>query len=246
MDSSDVAKNRTFWNRESDEYQRRNAEFITHDEIRWGLWQLPDAELGVRGDVSGRDVLELGSGGGQFGMTLARSGARVTGLDVSEKQLEHARANGVDFPLVLGSADDVPLPDASFDLVVADHGANRFVDPHRFVPEAARLLRPGGLFVFSGSTPFELVCLDVETDKMTTGLQRDYFGMHRVEFPEGVVEFELAYGEWIRVFRTSGFVVEDLVEVQPPPGVESTYRDADETAWARRWPMEQIWKVRKV
>jgi hypothetical protein len=70
--------------------------------------------------------------------------------------------------------------------------------------------------------------------------------MRRVEFPEGVVEFELAYGDWIRVFRASGFVVEDLVEVQPPPGVESTYRDADETAWARRWPMEQIWKVRKV
>jgi hypothetical protein len=52
-------------------------------------------------------------------------------------------------------------------------------------------------------------------------------------------------GEWIRLFRGSGFVIEDLIEVRPPERAASTYRTAEETEWARRWPMDQIWKVRK-
>ena len=59
------------------------------------------------------------------------------------------------------------------------------------------------------------------------------------------VEFTLPQGDWIRLFRVNGLVVERLHEVQPPEGAESTYRSAEETTWARRWPMEQIWKVRK-
>jgi len=244
MGSPDVARNRAFWDEQSDEYQRRNAEFIAHPDVRWGLWQITDAELGALGAVAGKNVLELGCGAGQFGAALARAGARVTGLDVSPRQLEHARASGVEFPLVLGSADALPLPDASFDLVVADHGANRFVDPYAFVPEVARVLRPGGLFVFSGSTPFDWACWEEATDAMSERLQRDYFGMHRMEL-EDHVEFDLGYGDWIRLFRANGFVVEDLVEVRPPEGASSSYRSAADTAWARRWPMEQIWKVRK-
>jgi SAM-dependent methyltransferase len=244
MDSSDVAKNRAFWDKESNEYQRRNAAHIDHPDTRWGLWQLPDSELGVLGEVAGKDVLELGCGAGQFGLTLARRGARMVGLDISARQLEHARANGVEFPLVLGSAGAVPLPDESFDLVVADHGANRFVDPEAFVPEVARLLRSGGRFVFSGSTPFEAMCWDEQTESLGTELLLDYFGLHRIEGDDHV-EFELGYGHWIRLFRANGLIVEDLVEVRPPEGVHSTYRSVEESAWARRFPMEQIWSVRK-
>ncbi|HWB23255.1 MAG TPA: methyltransferase domain-containing protein, partial [Gaiellaceae bacterium] len=141
--------------------------------------------------------------------------------------------------------DAAPFSDASFDLVVADHGANRFVDPYDFVPEVARLLRPGGLFVFSGSSPLELLFWDDAADTITTELRRDYFGSYRTEVVDGPVEFDLGYGDWIRLFRANGFTIEDLVEVRPPEGAESSYRDDVATAWARRWPMEQIWKVRK-
>jgi SAM-dependent methyltransferase len=244
MGSSDVSTNRAFWDDKSDEYQRRNTAHITHPDTRWGMWQQPESELGVLGDVAGKDVLELGCGGAQFGLTLARRGARVTGLDVSRKQLDHAVANGADFPLVLGSADAVPLPDESFDLVVADHGANRFVDPAGFVPEVARLLRPGGRFVFCGSTAFEAICWDAANGSVGTELLHDYFGLRRLE-EDDHVEFELGYGDWIRLFRANGLAIEDLVELRPSEGAESTYRDAAETAWARRFPMEQIWSVRK-
>ena len=249
--SPDAAHNRANWDRRSDEYQERNAEFIGRkDEPRWGMWQLPDSELGILGELDGKDVLELGCGAAQWSILLARRGARVVGLDNSGRQLEHARelmaAAGVDFPLVHASADEVPLPDASFDVVFCDHGAMTFADPYRTVPEAARLLRPGGLLAFSHSTPLAMCCFDDETETMQRRLLTPYFGMHRYdELPDEPVEFNLPYGEWIRLFRENGFRIETLVEVRPPEAADSTYRTAEETEWARSWPMEEIWRCRK-
>lgn len=247
--SDHAAHNRALWDRAAADYQARHREHIGRPEPRWGMWQLPEDELGILGDVAGKDVLELGCGAAQWSLLLAGRGARVVGLDNSARQLEHARAAieaaGLDFPLVHASAESVPLPDASFDVVFADHGANRFSDPYLWVPEAARLLRSGGLLAFSGGTPFEALCWSPAEDRQTTTLQRDYFGLRRIEDPEGYVEFELPYGDWIGLFRASGLVVEELLEIRPPAGAVSTYRTAEETEWARSWPMEQIWRVRK-
>jgi SAM-dependent methyltransferase len=249
MSSSDALRNRGYWDRTSDEYQARNADFIGRPEPRWGMWRLPESELGILGDVTGKDVLELGCGAAQWATLLARQGARMVGLDNSERQLEHARelmtAAGVDFPLVHSGAEQVPLPDASFDVVFCDHGAMTFADPYLTVPEVSRLLRPGGLFAFSHVTPLEWVCWDNETDTIGTRLVMDYFALHRFADDEPV-EFNLPYGEWIRLFRANGLWVEALIEIRPPEGAESTYRSAEETEWARSWPMEEIWKCRKI
>ena len=214
------------------------------------MWQLPDSELGIMGGVEGKDVLELGCGAAQWSILLAGRGARIVGLDNSIRQLEHARelmaAAGVDFPLVHASAEDVPLPDASFDVVFCDHGGMTFGDPYLTVPEAARLLRPGGLFAFSHSTPLTMCCWSDDWEQVERRLTRPYFGMHRFdELPDEPVEFNLPYGEWIRLFREHGFRIEALVEVRPPEGAETTYRTAEETEWARSWPMEEIWRCRK-
>jgi SAM-dependent methyltransferase len=144
------AQNRASWNADSDDYQARHGEQLASSTgLAWGTYQRPEAELGVLGEVAGKDMLELGCGAAQWSIALAKLGARPVGIDLSERQLEHARRlmaeAGVDFPLVLGSAEHVPLPDASFDIVFCDHGAMTFADPYRTVPEAARLLRPGGL-----------------------------------------------------------------------------------------------------
>jgi SAM-dependent methyltransferase len=247
--SEHARANRALWDRDADEYQERHREHIGQRDPRWGIWQIPEDELQVLGDVSGKDVLELGCGAAQWSIRLAARGARVVGLDNSERQLEHARkamaAVGVKFPLVHASAERVPLPEASFDVVFADHGANRFSDPYLWVPEAARLLRSRGLLAFSGATPIEDLCWSEDEEVLTTALQRDYFGMNRKKWQEGLVEFNLVYGDWIRLFRRSGFLVEDLIEIRPPEGAVSTYRNEEETEWARRWPMEHIWRVRK-
>ena len=243
MSSSDAERNRAFWDQRSDEYQAAHREHIGRPEPRWGIWQLPEAELRVLDDVAGKDVLELGCGAAQWSLLLAAQGARCVGLDNSERQLEHARAAGADFPLVYGSADSLPFPDGSFDLVFCDHGATSFADPYRVVPEVARVLRRGGSFAFSLTGSFAWLCWDDEADRVDAALHHDYFGLHRHEDADGSVTFQLPVGEWIRLFRRNGLAVEDLVEPRPPEDATTTY--GFDLGWARRWPLEQIWKVRK-
>jgi SAM-dependent methyltransferase len=245
--SSDSARNRAHWDRTAAEYQERHGEFIGRAEPRWGVWQIPESELQVLGDVAGKDVLELGCGAAQWSTLLAQRGARPVGLDNSSAQLDHARRlmaeAGVDFPLVHASAEEVPLPDESFDVVFCDHGAFTFADPYGLVPECRRVLRPGGLLAFSHMSPFA-ECAVSEAEMIEPVLHRDYFGMYR--FGKGdPVEFNLPYGEWIRLFREHGLEVEALIEPRPAPDATSTYWEESERDWARRWPSEAIWKVRK-
>ena len=62
---------------------------------------------------------------------------------------------------------------------------------------------------------------------------------------DGTVDYQLTYGEWIRLFRSCGLLVEDLIELRPDAGSDSTYVGYAEVAWARDFPGEHIWKVRK-
>jgi ubiquinone/menaquinone biosynthesis C-methylase UbiE len=237
------------WEASSDSYEQRHALALSGGQaMAWGMWRIPEAELHVLDHVVGRDILELGCGAARWSIALAGRGARPVGLDVSSRQLQHARRlmaeAGVNFPLIEASAEDVPLPANSFDTVFCDWGAMTFCDPERTVPEASRLLRLGGLFAFATGTPIQFLAKVLKTDQLTEHLVNDYFGMRRLEWDDEV-DFQLTYGEWIRLFRRTGFVVEELIETQPPQGATSTYRDEAETAWARRWPMENIWKLRK-
>lgn len=246
----DAARNRASWDAFSDEYQAKHGGQLAESGGRaWGTSQIQEAELQVLGDVAGKDILELGCGAAQWSIALARAGARPVGLDLSARQLEHARRlmaeAGVDFALLNASAEAVPLGDHSFDIVFCDHGAMTFADPYRTVPEVSRLLRPGGLFAFSHHSPIETICWPLEAARVGDRLVLDYFGMHRIDDGEDV-SYQLPYGEWIRLFRANGFVVEDLIEPRPRPGATSTYRDADELAWARRWPAESIWRLRRL
>jgi SAM-dependent methyltransferase len=246
--SEHARRNRRYWDATADDYQARHGAFIGRPEPRWGIWQLPEDELRILGDVRGKDVLELGCGAAQWSILLAKRGAWPVGLDNSDRQLDHARRlmseAGVDFPLVHASAESVPLADASFDVVFCDHGAIGWADPHGAVPEAARLLRPEGVLAFCITSPIATLCWDPSSGLMDRRLHRDYFGLHRLEDDESV-RFQLPYGEWIGLLQRHGLAVEDLVEPRPPPGARSTYWDESEVRWAQRWPSEAIWKARK-
>ena len=130
---------------------------------------------------------------------------------------------GVDFPLVHASAEAVPLPDASFDIVFCDHGAMSFADPYRTVPEVARLLRPGGLFAFSHHSPIETICWPLAPKRSASSWCSTTSGCTVIDDGEEIV-FQLPYGEWIRLFRANGLMVEDLVEPRPRRGATSSYR----------------------
>jgi SAM-dependent methyltransferase len=240
--------NRRTWDRMSVWYQEHHGIDISARPDAWGAWRIPEAELRVLPGVRGHDVLELGCGGGQWSVWLAGQGARVTGLDLSGQQLEHARraaaAAGVALDLVQASAETVPFAAASFDLILSDHGAMSWGDPDRTLPEAARVLRPGGLLVFCVTSPLFRVCWDDALDRPGERLGRDYFGLHTLDEGDGAATFNLPYGEWVRRFRKHGLAVEALLEPRPAPGVTSSFWPRA-TDWARRWPAELIWTVRR-
>ncbi len=243
------AQNRDSWNSDSDAYQTDHGpQLAASGGLAWGVWQMPESSLQVLGDVKDKDILEFGCGGAQWSIALSKKGARVVGLDLSERQLEHARRlmleADVDFPLVHASAEQVPLPDSSFDIVFCDYGAMTFADPYATVPEVARLLRPGGLFAFSSTTPIIEMCYPDDGEHAGDQLLLDYFGMWSLAYDD-YTEFQLPYGAWIRLFRAHGFIIEDLIELRPTPDAKSSYRDDSDRDWYRRWPGEQIWKVRK-
>jgi SAM-dependent methyltransferase len=254
MSRDDVRTNLAHWEAASGEYQATNAPQLNRwDLLGWGTWDIPEDEIHALGDVDGLDALELGCGACQFGIKVAMRGAKVTGLDFSENQLAGALPNmeetGVRFPLVRASAEELPFEDASFDLVFCDHGATSFTDPHLTIPEAARVLRPGGFLVFDMATPLIWMAWGEDPDggPPTNELRTPYFGMGRVEAADPnwhTVEWQLTYGDWIRLFRRSGFTVEDLIELRPAEGATTTY-DFAPLAWARDYPGEHIWKVRK-
>jgi SAM-dependent methyltransferase len=239
-------------------WTRVNAEHTGHralaawgkEEITWGIWDVPEAELGALPEVAGLDVVELGCGTAYVSAWLARRGARCVGVDPTRAQLETARACqrefGLEFPLVEAGAESVPLPDASFDLAVSEYGASIWADPYLWIPEAARLLRAAGRLVFLRNSTIVILCAPDE-GRAEERLMRPQFGMHRVEWPgQPGVEFHLSHGDWIRVLRASGFEVEDLVELQAPADAEThPYYDYVTADWGRRWPAEEIWKARK-
>lgn len=247
--SPEALNNRLAWDKNSDDYQARHSDDLTEHALAWGVWRIPESQLSVLGEVAGKDVLEFGCGAAQFSIALAKLGARMTGLDNSARQLEHARvlmaAAGVEFPLVHASAESVPLPGASFDIVFSDHGAMSWCDPYRTVPEASRLLRPGGLLAFAASTPLRDICYDPASDTVGDRLIGDYFALRKVAEEDGATSYQLPYGEWIRLFRANGFVVEDLIEMQPPAGAGTTYDGYAPHEWARKYPGDHIWKARK-
>jgi len=243
-------RSRLGWERSSDEYQAKHATQLNTKELAWGTWAVPEAELGILGDVAGKDVLEFGCGAAQWSIFLRKRGARAVGIDLAARQLWHARRLSAEFgipvPLVQATAERTPFRDETFDVVFCDHGAMTFADPYRTVPEAARVLRPGGRFAFNMTTPLMLMCWDDGEDRLDERLHADYFGMHRFQDPDGEVEFQLGYGDWIRLFRSNGLEVRDLVELRAPEVGETTYVDFAPRSWSRRWPAEHVWVLRKV
>ena len=242
-------RNRTFWDADADDYQAVHGAALTDAPRAWGMWRIPEDDLGVLGDVAGLDVLEYGCGAAQWSVALAAQGARPVGLDISRHQLAHARAAArradTCVPVVCAGGEHAPFADASFDVVFADHGALSFCAPERAVPEVARLLRPGGRLAFSQCSPWLYLTYDDRRARPGRRLRHPYFGMRRFDSPGGTVDFQLPYGEWIRLFRAHGLVVDDLVELRPPKGATTTFTDLGDRRFARRWPAEQIWKAHK-
>jgi SAM-dependent methyltransferase len=248
-----VRINREAWTRANPQYTAARARAAWAEvSITWGVWNAPETEVQVLPDVVRKDVIELGCGTAYFGAWLKRRGARrVLGIDVTPAQLETARELsrefGLGLELVEANAEAIPLADAQFDLAVSEYGASIWCDPELWIPEAARLLRPGGELVFLRTSTLATLCMP-DTGKVAKTLQRPQRGMNRLEWKDDDpgVEFHPGTGNMLRILRRSGFALLDFVELFAPADArDHPFYDYVPAEWARCWPSEEIWRLRK-
>jgi SAM-dependent methyltransferase len=247
---ADLARNRALWTLVNAAFTDEDAERAwAAEEVAWGLFRVPERDLGVLGDVDGLDVLELGCGTAYLSAWLARRGARPVGVDLTRAQLATAARcqarYGPVFPLVEADAESVPLAGGRFDLVVSEYGASVWCDPDRWVAEAARLLRPGGRLVFLTNSVLVTLCMPEDEGVAQERLLRPQRALRRVRWPGGGTEYHPGHGEWVRVLVANGFVVEALHELYAPPDATThRYYGIATADWAGRWPVEDLWAAR--
>jgi ubiquinone/menaquinone biosynthesis C-methylase UbiE len=248
-----VRANRDHWTKNNAAYTDGRAEHSWNEqEISWGVWNTPESETRVLGDVRGKDVVELGCGTAYVSAWLKRDGARrVVGVDITPAQLETARrlnkkyAMGLE--LVEANAEATGLPGAEFDLAISEYGASIWCDPYKWIPEAARLLRSNGELVFLRNSTLSMLCMP-DTGKVSESLQRPQLGMNRMEWPDTKeTEFQLGHGDLIRLLRKSGFEILDMVEIFALAEAidHPFYGEYMSVDWARKWPSEEMWRARK-
>jgi SAM-dependent methyltransferase len=247
-----LAKNRESWTKSNAEYTDERAPVAwAREEIAWGMCKAPESEVRMLPELEGKDVVELGCGTAYFGAWIKRAGARrVVGVDITPAQLETAQRMseqfGLGLELVEANAEDTGLPAESFDLAVSEYGASIWCDPYRWVPEAARLLRPGGELVFLRNATIAVLCWEEDGEGIEERLVRPQRGLHHITWPDdGTTEFQMGHSEWIKVLRTNSFEILDMAELYARDETTDHPYYAFDLAWARKWPWEEIWRARK-
>ena len=220
--------NRRWWDGNADDYQREHGGFLGDARFVWGPEGLDEEQaalLGPAAGLRGRAVLEVGAGAAQCSRWLAARGARPVALDLSRRQLQHARRineeAGTGFPLVQADAGFLPFADASFDLACSAYGALPFVaDSARVQREVRRVLRPGGRWVFSVTHPLRWAFPDEPGPEGLTA-SSSYFD--RTPYVEQdarglavYVEHHRTLGDRVREISAAGLRLVDLVEPEWP------------------------------
>jgi SAM-dependent methyltransferase len=214
------------WDRYADEYQATHGDFLGDTGFVWGPEGLREEDAGVLGDVEGRDVLELGSGGGQCSRWVRVRGGRSYGLDLSARQLQHSRRideeSGVAVPSVRATATALPYADASFDVVFCSFGALQFIaDIEVCLDEVARVLRPGGRFAFSITHPTRWSFPDDPAEGGLTATssywdRRPYVEVDDESGNVAYVEHHRTLGDWVALLAARRFRIVALLEPEWP------------------------------
>jgi len=245
---------RDSWNRLAKHYQQRFA--LPTDAAHYGPFAPNENQLRLLGDVEGRRILELGCGGGQCSLAFAKQGAACVAVDLSDAQIEYARAlaeqEGVTVEFHQGDMLHFlkTQPDAAYDIVFSAYALQYVEDLTTVFREAHRALRPGGLFVFSLDHPINDVAGYGE-EKVY--FAESYFRRGRMDWewehgPDGeripFHSYHRAVGDFLNLLVDAGFVVERLLEPEPTNEHDPWGAIAD---YARHSliPATIIWKAKK-
>lgn len=249
-----VEINRAFWNDIAPDFVALGERLWALDQPEWGIWNTPnDRAPMLPPDMTGLEAVELGCGTGYISGWMAARGANVLGLDVSDQQLGTARRlaaqHGAQIDFRHLNAEATGLEDESFDFAISEYGAAIWCDPKLWLPEAWRILRPGGRLTFLGNHPLMHITTPLSGAKCDHALHRPYrtlgrLDWTRVQIDPGGVEFSLTFEAWLSLFREIGFDVTDYRELY---AAEATTQDrfAVPADWAKSYPSEQIWWLTK-
>lgn len=232
-----VRANRSYWDGSAEEYLAEHGSFLGASEFVWCPEGVREDDVRLLGDVQRRQVLEVGCGAGQCSRWLAEHGALATGVDLSSGMLEQASRLQRENPLgpdavpptfLQADARSLPFPSDSFDIVFSSYGALPFVkDAETVLAEAARVLRPGGLWVFSVTHPLRWMFPDVPGE---AGLTVGYSYFDRTPYVELDASGQPVYAEhhrtlsdWIRLLVDAGFELTGLTEPEWPEDNESSW-----------------------
>lgn len=222
-----AAANRRWWDADADDYHATHGEFLGEADFVWCPEGLREDVTELLGDVRDARVLEIGCGSGPCARWLAERGARVVGLDISAGMLRHGveanRRSGIAVPLVHADAERLPFAEGSIDVACSAFGAVPFVaDSAAVMREVARVLRPGGRWVFAVTHPIRWIFPDDPGPEGLTVAQSYFDRTPYVEIDAaGVptyVEHHRTLGDRIREIVGAGLMLEDLVEPEWPPG----------------------------
>ncbi|MDT0304772.1 class I SAM-dependent methyltransferase [Streptomonospora wellingtoniae] len=227
---------RVWWEHAADEYQAEHGGFLRDTGFVWGPEGLVEADAGLLGPVDelrGARVLELGCGAGQCSRWLRTHGVEhVVGVDVSHRQLQHARRideqTGVEVATAQTDVQSLPFAAGAFDLVCSAFGGLPFVpDAGAALTEAARVLRPGGRLVFSVSHPMRW-CFPDEPGERGLTAEQSYFDRRAYVEEDAAgralyVEHHHTTGDWVRAIASADLVLRDLVEPEWPGSNQQTW-----------------------
>ncbi|GAA1224969.1 class I SAM-dependent methyltransferase [Kitasatospora nipponensis] len=227
---------RHWWDRNADDYQDEHGAFLGDDRFTWCPEGLDEADARLLGDpaaLSGLDVLEVGAGAAQCSRWLAARGARPVALDISHRQLQHARRideerGGPLVALVQADAAVLPFADGAFDLACSAYGAVPFsADTAELMREVHRVLRPGGRWVFSVTHPIRWAFPDEPGEEGLTATSSYFDRTPYVEQDEQgratYVEHHRTLGDRVRELTGAGFRLLDLVEPLWPEELEQSW-----------------------
>lgn len=227
-----IAANIAWWDADADDYHVEHGEFLGVTDFVWCPEALREQDAKLLGEVAGRDVLEVGCGSAPCARWLAEQGAKVVGFDLSAGMLRYATAantaTGIDVPLIRANAERLPFAAGSFDIACSAFGAVPFVaDLDAVFGEVARVLRPGGAWVFAVTHPIRWIFPD---DPGPNGLRVTGSYFDRTPYVEvdadghaTYVEHHRTLGDFVRALTRAGLTMLDLIEPAWPEGLDEQW-----------------------